>query len=212
MLDCYFTGVSAMALITAVRREWVWRWRNKNDKHHSTDDDDDDDEAAAAAGISVVQEWALWNLPGTLAVLAFVLFGHTLPLEQWYIGPVLLALISMVWWRLWLLFHRDKNRSSSSSIGHHGAMSDEGAETRLTILMVVAVIVGVGGMLGDAPTCRWGWQGGWFLDFFTFGNALFAACNVAFGAIFDRAWKHLQARQQQQQQQSMEPGKDKKEQ
>jgi len=178
LLDCYFTGASSMAILTACRRERQYdtlgAYRAEEGRYHIVRNGGHGESDGSGLFLSVLQEWSLWNLPGVACILAFVLFSYTLPLELWYVVPTVVLAAGAVLRKMLLEYIRDGYRGS-----FHGAIA-------------VALVMGVEGILLDAPCCRNGLQGGLYMDVFMMGNAVFCACNVAFGALFWRAWTDIQ--------------------
>ena len=183
-LDTYFTGASAVAIVTAARREiTMLRWSNEEttaDQSAAAVSEEDFGDYPGSS-ISVLQEWMLWNVPGVACLMVFLLFSRTLPLELWYLLPTVLAfwmVARMLWLEVTVVSKRVDNPQEATRPSHRVSNGGFG----------VAAVVAIGGLLLDAPFCRIGLQAAPVLDTFMVATNIFAASNVFFAALFWRLW------------------------
>lgn len=215
ILDCYFTGAFATAILCACRHE----------RSISVDDDVRRIQNSSNGGANnmIVRTWLAWNLMGGVgAIVAFCFFGDnnnnissftitttgtaTLPLELWYTAPLVTAVVVFL-----PLLVRDVVFVAASTANDDDANAKQQRHWRPVALCVGAVALSVTGLLLDAPLCRWRhdtttpddnsnnnnnsvWP---FLDSGRAPAVAFAACDLAFYGVYSRLLASQQLQQQE---------------
>lgn len=145
ILDTFFTGCSSAALVAACRQEYARR--------------------RGEALRDALPEWLAWNVIGGMsAILSFVGWNATLPLELWYLLPLLMAAAALL-----PLLIRDCVDPHRSGLP-------------LAICVTAGALV-VGGLAVDARLCQ---SQQVLLDGLRAPAVAFGACDLAFYGL--RRW------------------------